>query len=243
MRKAAFLIGLLAPAVLMSEEVPENRFIFAQLRHGAQWDPYPGAWEQVAVYLTQTTSVSPWPDRRAVAADDPLLFESPFLLLAGRGAVVFSEEEGRALKNYLTGGGFLLIDNTEAERSSPFARTAAAAVQALFPESAWRDVPSDHALFRSFFLLRAPAGRRASEAAIKGLWIQERLAAVYSPNDLLGAWVRDPLGNFIYPCEPGGEMQRAEAFKWTVNLVVYSLTGTYKTDAIHQPFLEQKLRQ
>jgi hypothetical protein len=38
-------------------------------------------------------------------------------------------------------------------------------------------------------------------------------------------------------------MQRAEAFKWTVNLVVYSLTGTYKTDAIHQPFLEQKLRQ
>jgi hypothetical protein len=223
--------------------VAENRFVYAQLRHSGEWDPYPGVWEQFAPTLVNSTSLTPWPERRALSAEDPRLFESPFLVLLGRGPVAFSESEGRALRNYLSGGGFLLIDNSEAEKNSPFARSATAFVEGLFPDARWETLPSDHVVYRSFFLLFGASGRRIVEPSLKGLRVQGRVAAVYCANDLHGALARDRLGNALYACEPGGEPQRLESLKLLLNAVLFSLTGTYKTDAIHQPFLEQKLRQ
>jgi hypothetical protein len=57
----------------------------------------------------------------------------------------------------------------------------------------------------------------------------------------MGAWIKDNLGQYVYSCEPGGEAQRWESFKLALNVVYFSLTGTYKKDAIHQPFIEKKL--
>jgi len=54
--------------------------------------------------------------------------------------------------------------------------------------------------------------------------------------------MKDHLGKYVYSCEPGGEAQRWETFKLTINLIYFSITGTYKKDAIHQPFIEKKLR-
>ncbi|MBI4396910.1 MAG: DUF4159 domain-containing protein [Elusimicrobia bacterium] len=226
-----------------SDPASGNEFVYAQLRHSGDWDPYPTVWNQIAATLAQTTSVSPLPERRVLTAEDPGLFESPFLVLMGRGRVVLSEEGKRNLRHYLSGGGFLLIDNSEAEKGGPFARTVLAALSGLFPDAAWRSVPPDHAVFRAFFLLRGVSGRRIAEPDLKGLWVQDRLTAVYCANDLQGAWVRDPLGNPLFTCEPGGEVQRQESVKGMINILMFSLTGTYKTDAIHQPFIEQKLRQ
>jgi hypothetical protein len=239
----AFSMAFFSWASLGCEELSETRFIYTQLVHNGSWDPYPTVWGNISVYLQQATSVVPWPEKKTVSAEDPEMFENPFLVLMGREAVRFSEKEEQNLRNYLRGGGFLFIDNSEAEKNSPFARSSLALVEKLFPESAWRAIPSHHAVFRSFFLLRGVSGRRMAEPDLKGFWIQDRLAAVYCANDLLGTWARDPLGNYLSTCEPGGELQRMESFKLTVNIVLFSLTGTYKTDAIHQPFLEQKLRQ
>lgn len=229
--------------VYRPEAVAENRFVYAQLRHAGEWDPYPEVWSQFAPTIVNTTSIDPLPERRVVGWDDPALFESPFLVLMGRGAVSFSESEGRALRNYLTGGGLLFLDNSDAEKNSPFARSAPAAVEALFPGARWEALPAGHVIFRSFFLLSGVSGRRIVEPELKGLRVQDRIAAVYCANDLHGALARDRLGNPLYSCEPGGETQRLESMKLLLNVVLFSLTGTYKTDAIHQPFLEQKLRQ
>ena len=67
------------------------------------------------------------------------------------------------------------------------------------------------------------------------------MAAVYAADDLHGPWVAAPAGGFLFPCEPGGEAQRREAHKVMVNLVIYSVTGTYKTDAVHQEYIKRKL--
>ena len=66
---------------------------------------------------------------------------------------------------------------------------------------------------------------------------------IYSQNDIFGAWARDKFGNYFFECFPGGENQRFESQKLTINLIVFSLTGTYKTDVIHRPFIEEKLRR
>lgn len=226
---------------LWAEESPQNRFVYAQLRHSGEWDPYPGVWDGLSAYLRQTTSVQPWPERRVLSLDDPRLFESPFLVLAGRGAAAFSDAEAQKLKAYLDGGGFLLIDDTEAERNGPFGRAARGLVETLFPGSSWEALPADHVVFRSFFLLHGASGRRFTDPVLRGFRVQGRVAAVYCANDLHGAWARDNLGNYLFACEPGGDVQRATAVKLLVNLVMFSLTGTYKTDAVHQPFLERKL--
>ncbi len=88
--------------------------------------------------------------------------------------------------------------------------------------------------------MRAAAGRRRIDPDLRGLWLGDRLVMVWSANDLLGALARDSLGQPLHPCEPGGEVQRAESQKLFVNIVMFALTGTYKTDAVHQPFLERK---
>jgi hypothetical protein len=40
---------------------------------------------------------------------------------------------------------------------------------------------------------------------------------------------------------PGGEMQREMALRFGVNLVMYALTGNYKTDQVHAPALLERL--
>jgi hypothetical protein len=67
--------------------------------------------------------------------------------------------------------------------------------------------------------------------------------AVYTRNDVLGAWAKDPLGHYLYDCAPGGDAQRMAARKLALNIVIYALTGSYKADAVHQPFLLEKMRQ
>jgi hypothetical protein len=220
--------------------VPSNDFVYTLLRHSGAWDPHGDLWPDIADALSRTTSVRPWPARRVLDAADPALFESPFLLLTGRGAFSLPDEDVSRLREYLARGGFLLVDNAEADRGGPFARSALALPARLEPGGAWRPVPGDHAVFRSFYFLRRASGRRRAEGRLLGFWSGDRLAAVYAPDDLHGAWVRAPAGGWLFPCEPDGEPQRQEAHRLLINVVMYSLTGTYKTDAIHQDFLKEK---
>jgi hypothetical protein len=42
---------------------------------------------------------------------------------------------------------------------------------------------------------------------------------------------------------PGGGRQREMAARFGVNLVMYALTGNYKADQVHVPFILQRLGQ
>lgn len=220
-----------------------DRFVFAQLERPGRWDPYPEVWGWGALFLRQTTRLDPVMERRILRVSDDALFESPFVVATGRGELVFSEPDLIRLRDYLSAGGFLFLDDTEASASSSFSRTARGLPDRLFAGAHWRPVPHDHALYRSFFLLRGAFGRKRVDPNLQGLWLADRLVAVWSSNDLLGALARDRRGQPLSPCEPGGESQREESARLFVNIVMFSVTGTYKTDAVHQPFIEKKLGQ
>ncbi len=218
-----------------------DRFVFAQLERPGRWDPYPDVWEWGAIFLRQTTRLTPVTERRTLRVSDDVLFESPFVVATGRGDLGFSETDLHRLRDYLSSGGFLFLDDTEASVSSPFSLSARALPDRLFAGAHWRPLPLDHALYRSFFLLRSASGRKRVDPSLQGLWQADRLVAVWSSNDLLGALARDRLGHPLFPCEPGGESQREESARLFVNILLFSVTGTYKTDAVHQPFIEKKL--
>jgi len=113
-------------------------------------------------------------------------------------------------------------------------------------------VAEDHVLTRSYYLLRDFPGRYAggqlwAVAAADGA--QETTggdgvsAIIIGANDWAAAWAVDETGAPLLPVEPGGEPQRERAYRTGVNLVMYSLTGNYKTDQVHLPVLLERLGQ
>ncbi|MBI4056231.1 MAG: DUF4159 domain-containing protein, partial [Elusimicrobia bacterium] len=110
------------------------------------------------------------------------------------------------------------------------------------PDAPLQTLPPHHVLFKTFYLIRTLGGRAMVEPSLQGISWGKRLVVVYSRNDLLGAWIKDNLGNPLFPCIPRGEAQRWDAKKMTVNILFYALTGNYKEDAVHQPYILQKMR-
>jgi hypothetical protein len=108
-------------------------------------------------------------------------------------------------------------------------------------------VPPDHVLTKSFYLMQEFPGRWAGGT----LWVEpvdDRVndgvsSVIVGSNDYAGAWAMDDQDQPLYPCVPGGEPQREQAYRFGVNLVMYALTGNYKTDQVHVPAILERLGQ
>lgn len=234
-------IFLSIPTNICGEQ--DNRFSFAQISYDGGWNPYPDIHYEILSFIVTTTSVKVHPDKKQVVLGSKKMFEYPFLILLGNAEFpVLNPEIRKQIIRYLEGGGVLFIEDSSGIAGSSFDRTARREIHAMFPQDPLQIISRDHAVMRSFYLLRTVSGRKTIHNYIEGVEINGRLCLLYSQNDILGAWARDRLGNYLYTIEPGGEKQRKEAVKLTANIILYALTGTYKTDAIHIPFILQKLR-
>ena len=107
----------------------------------------------------------------------------------------------------------------------------------MFPDKKLAPIPKDHVLYKSFYLIDKPVGRVATSDRMMGVFEDDRLLLVFSPNDLMGAWARDNFGNWEYSVSPGGQRQREMAFRMGINLVMYALCINYKADQVHVPFI------
>jgi Domain of unknown function (DUF4159)/Aerotolerance regulator N-terminal len=108
-------------------------------------------------------------------------------------------------------------------------------------------VPEDHTLTRSFYLLQDFPGRFTG----RPVWVDHPepsvndgvSSIVIGAHDWAGAWATSEFGVATFPVVPGGEGQREMARRFGVNLVMYALTGNYKTDQVHIPALLERLGQ
>ena len=62
-------------------------------------------------------------------------------------------------------------------------------------------------------------------------------------NDLAAAWAVEPDGSPSLPTVPPNPTQRAYAYRTGVNILMYTLTGNYKSDQVHIPALLERLGQ
>ncbi|MBN9275055.1 MAG: DUF4159 domain-containing protein, partial [Mesorhizobium sp.] len=62
-------------------------------------------------------------------------------------------------------------------------------------------------------------------------------------NDFAGAWAIDANGDPLFPTVPPDPDQRIYALRAGVNIVMYMLTGNYKSDQVHVPILLERLGQ
>ena len=199
---------------------------------------------EVLKALAAATSVDPDMARKKVRLSDPALFEEPFLVLScSKAPVALNYDEARNLHLYLAAGGTLFANDASGLRKSPFSLWLTRALEFSLPDAALKPAAREHPLFKSFFMSVAPGGRFDLEREPSAAEYGGRYAVIFSRNDLLGVWPRDALGRYLYEPSPGGARQRREGEKLTLNIIIYALTGSYKQDAVHQPYIMQRLRE
>jgi hypothetical protein len=159
----------------------------------------------------------------------------------------------RKLNSYLNNGGTILFDLRDPSATARIQGQQSRTNQALQRLTSDIDVPSlepvpaEHVLRKSFYLMQDFPGRYAGGT----LWIEtgESQAndgvarVIVGSNDWAGAWATGEYGRPVLPVIPGKEPQREMAYRFGVNLVMYALTGNYKADQVHVPFILERLGQ
>jgi hypothetical protein len=165
-----------------------------------------------------------------------------------------SPRAAERINRYLETGGTILFDTRDAGEDTPGPFGNAAASQARLRQLVAGvkipplvPVPPDHVLTKSFYLLHEFPGRWNTGQ----VWVEpveDRVndgvaSVIVGSNDWAGAWAVDGQGRPAYAVVPGGEPQREMALRFGVNLVMYVLTGNYKTDQVHVPAILERLGQ
>jgi len=216
----------------------------ARLKIEGLEDPHPGAIAALLAEVEKNTSVQPDVTPRDVDPASFELFEQPFVVLSGAdGFDPLPDEAVSNLRLYLREGGFLFVDDATGVETSDFDTCVRRDLRRILPGTKLKTVGRDHAIYRSFFLMRTVAGRVAVRPYLEAMWQGDITPVVYSRNDLLGACARAPGGGFSEEVIPGGEGQRREARKLGINLVLFALTSNYKKDAVHVDTLLKRMRR
>jgi hypothetical protein len=156
------------------------------------------------------------------------------------------------LNKYLAGGGLIFFDTAD-QNVSGLAGSVGPGAMRLQELTQGMDipplvpVPADHVLTRAFYLLKDFPGRWIGGS----LWVESANSrindgvstVVVGSNDYASAWAVDDYGQPLYAVTPGGERQREMAYRFGVNIVMYAMTGNYKSDQVHVPAILERLGQ
>lgn len=124
-----------APAGSAAQTIP-----IARLKYAGDWDPEPFAWERERRLFQRETSIAL--AAKSVEIEKLSNNVAPFAHLTGTAAVKFSAAQVKALRDYVSAGGVLLIDPCGG--SKPFADSIRASL--ISDPSKATALPADHAL-------------------------------------------------------------------------------------------------
>ncbi|HEV8608141.1 MAG TPA: DUF4159 domain-containing protein, partial [Tepidisphaeraceae bacterium] len=117
----------------------------ARVKHGGNWNPEPYAWERFSRYLKQQAG---WTMEMVVAEAGQLRVEStPMAHLTGTAELNLSDSEVTGLRNYVEGGGTLLIDACGG--SGLFAQSVGAILARGIPEARAQGVGGSDPMLRA----------------------------------------------------------------------------------------------
>ena len=218
-------------------------FFFGQLVYGKglQWNPRPSVARSLAAILNRRTSIPASPERAEVKLIGSDLSLYPFLYWSGESEFEpLADQEIMKLRSWFEAGGFLLVDDAMGMPESGFDRSFRRDLKRIFPGEGLKEIPKDHTIFQSYYLLDQVVGRKASVPYLSGIDQGDLTVVVYSQNDLAGAIEQGTGSTYRYSVEPGGDRQRENCIRLWVNLALYATTANYKKDLIHTPFISER---
>jgi hypothetical protein len=106
--------------------------------------------------VQQMTSIRTDPNGRILRLTDPELFRYPFIYMVEPGALLLRDEEVPILRQYLSEGGFLMLDDFWGEWQW---EGMAEQLRRVFPDRQFVDLPPEHPIFHCVFELPQPLNK------------------------------------------------------------------------------------
>lgn len=183
-----------------------------------------------------------------IETDDILFYPMIYWPLT-EDAPALSPEAAARVTAYMNSGGLIVFDTRDGRASGRRFAPHPGLVRVLDSVEVppLQQMPDDHVLGRTFYLLSEFPGRYPDTA----IWVESNpessgrdgaSSVVIGSADWAAAWAIDEQGRPLAPVE-GGPRQRELAIRFGVNLAMYSLTGNYKADQVHVPAILQRLGQ
>ena len=155
---------------------------------GGDWYVNPTSLPNLIAYCNENIHTTIKPKNAIVEPSSPDLFSYPYVHMTGHGNVFFSDSDVINLRNYLTSGGFLHIDDNYG--MDEFIRKE---IKKLFPDAELLEIPANHPIFQKPYPF--PAGvpkiheHDGKRPQAFGIFIENRLVLLYTyETDLGDGW-------------------------------------------------------
>ena len=216
---AAALLALWGSAPA-SAQTANHAVQIARVQYGGGGDWYADeqSLPELLAFAREETLLDVAPQEEVVKLSTDQLFTYPYLYLTGHGNVRFSPEEAHRLRRYLTGGGFLHIDDNYGLDES-----IRRELKKVFPDKELRLLPASHPLYHIHFDFPGglPKIHEHDGEAAQGFGIFSdtgRLMVFYShESDLGDGW--EPAS-----VHDNTEATRRKALRMGTNILVYAMT-------------------
>jgi hypothetical protein len=233
-------LGLLAVTVLLSTNLSAERLIPLAMSPESDRERVRSL-EQLSTDAERMTNLFIAPPSSALPRD---YWKFPLIVISSTQAWgPWNEADRSRIRDYLERGGLLFFDDPLASVDTTFYRSVRKELEAIFPGRSLTRVPREDVIFRTFYLLDEVSGRRLAQPYLEGMLFDQRWVALFSSNDLLGAILRSPRGDYQLSVTPYGLSQRQLSQRLLLNVLMYAATSNYKDDAIHLPhILKRRVR-
>lgn len=211
--KKTFLLILTSCMILTQLDAQDLAIL--KYNGGGDWYSNPTALPNLITFCNENigTKINPKPASVEVGSID--IFQFPFLHMTGHGNVFFSDEDAENLRNYLTSGGFLHIDDNYGMQ--PYIIKE---LKKVFPNQNLIELSSKHDIFKSAFSfpeglpkIHEHDGKRPQAF---GLFHENRLVVLFSyESDLGDGWEDQEVHN-------DSEAVRLKALQMGANIIKYA---------------------
>ncbi|MDZ7767268.1 MAG: DUF4159 domain-containing protein [Melioribacteraceae bacterium] len=185
---------------------------------GGDWYNDPSAEVNLLNFVEANTNINTSPNYTFVEIGSDDIFTYPFLFMTGHGNIVFSSSDAERLREYLTSGGFLYVDD-DYGLDNAFRRE----IKKVFPDKDLVELPFDYGLYHCLydFNYGPPKIHEHDNNPPQGfgIFIDGRLAVYYTYESNPGdGWTDQRVHNTP-------EEKRQAALKFGANLIVWALSN------------------
>jgi len=184
--KKIFYIVLLVSISSFSQEIALLKY-----SGGGDWYANPTSLPNLIKYCNANINTKIKPKPETVEPSSPDLLSYPFVHMTGHGNVVFSDSDIINLRNYLSAGGFLHIDDNYG--MDQYIRKE---IKKVFPNNDLMEIPANHVIFQKPYLfsgglpkIHEHDGKRPQAF---GIFIDNKLVLLYTFECDLGDGWEDP---------------------------------------------------
>ena len=198
----------------------QNTYQIAVLKYngGGDWYANPTALPNLIKFCNSNigTNIKKEPATVEVGSSD--IFNYPFIHMTGHGNVIFNANEAENLRNYLTAGGFLHIDDNYGMDS--YVRNE---IKKVFPEIDLVEIATNHPIFNGKYKFKNGLPKihihNASPSQAFGIIIEGRLVCLYTfESDIGDGWEDAEIHN-------DSQQIRLKALQMGANILEYAFTN------------------